>query len=506
MSDRSQQTRLHAGPALGGAQPLEPDEPFRIAILGDFSGRSNRAQRRTADELANCKPIWVDRDNFDAVMSRFGARLEGLLVTEDDGPIHLEFGELDDFGPDHLYGNVKLFASLRALRRRLLNPNTFDAAAEEVLGWRGAGATTVDRPSPDDTAANAAPHQLDELLEEVLGHSQPGDAEAGRVDWQGLIGSLIGPAERLPDRERQQALVSYVDEAAQATMLALLHHPSFQELESIWRTLFLLVHRLETDNKLKIGLFDISKQELAADLACQDVTDAGIYRTLVGGSRGTPGADPWSVLIGYYDFGVLEADVHTLGRAAVVASQCGAPFVAAAKRSVVGCPPRDTGRNPREWTPPADDAWQGLRNLPEAEYVCLVWPRFMVRLPYGSRWRPIESFAFEEVSASPRHARLLWGNPAMLVALLLGQSFTASGGQLRPGDVNEIGALPIWVYEDEDGDEHVHPCGELLLTEEAIAAAAAAGVSPLVSFHEQDRVQMAGYQSLRATPLAGRWS
>ena len=44
----------------------EEDSPFRVAILGDFSGRANRRATPQA-KLRDRKPIAVDLDNFDDV-------------------------------------------------------------------------------------------------------------------------------------------------------------------------------------------------------------------------------------------------------------------------------------------------------------------------------------------------------------------------------------------------------------------------------------------------------
>jgi len=42
------------------------DVPFRILLLGDFSGRANRGEP-SPDRL---RPYLVDRDNFDEVLGR----------------------------------------------------------------------------------------------------------------------------------------------------------------------------------------------------------------------------------------------------------------------------------------------------------------------------------------------------------------------------------------------------------------------------------------------------
>ncbi len=94
-------------------------------------------------------------------------------------------------------------------------------------------------------------------------------------------------------------------------MRAVLHNPDFQALEAVWRATFLLVRQLETGSQLKLYLVDISKQELAADLSsAADLRQSGLYRLLVEQSVETPGAEPWSIIVGNYSFGAGSDDVH----------------------------------------------------------------------------------------------------------------------------------------------------------------------------------------------------
>ena len=39
---------------------------------------------------------------------------------------------------------------------------------------------------------------------------------------------------------------------------------------------------------------------------------------------------------------------------------------------------------------------EGIRDSEDSRYVSLVLPRYAVRLPYGAKFVPVESFSFEE--------------------------------------------------------------------------------------------------------------
>jgi type VI secretion system protein ImpC len=270
-------------------------------------------------------------------------------------------------------------------------------------------------------------------------------------------------------------------------MAALMHHPGFRALEAIWRSVDFLVRRVETNENLKFFLIDISREELAADLMSQDdLSGTGLYRLLVESSVETAGGQPWSLLMGNYYFGAAADDSVLLGRLAKLAAAARAPFVTGSDGSVFGC--RNPGQctDHRFWNPVSSDAWQMLRNLPEADYLTMLWPRFMVRLPYGHRTRPTQYFDFEEVTQSTEK-HLLWGHPGILVVAAIVDSLLNSGWTKARKQSYEIADLPFWV-QTTDGEAVAHPCTELLLSERAVAAVQASGVVPLVAFKEQDKV------------------
>jgi len=50
------------------AKPMAGGAPFRLAVLGDFSGGANKGRLEVGDDLARRKPLRVDVDNIDQVM------------------------------------------------------------------------------------------------------------------------------------------------------------------------------------------------------------------------------------------------------------------------------------------------------------------------------------------------------------------------------------------------------------------------------------------------------
>lgn len=488
---------VNAGTDRSPAKPIS-EEPFRILLLGDFSGRANRG----APAPPNRKPVVIDRDNFDQVLASMGAELH--LGEGPHGPqMALRFQELEDFHPDRVYEKVELFQTLRETRRKLGNPSTFAEVAAAVKGWAGMPAPAPLAMPPLQPERSAVPPDLaalagGSLLENVLDVTESRPSPAGRRpdELQAFIEHAMAP-HVVPRQDPQLSeLVAQVDAAAGRLMRAILHHKDFQALEAAWRGVLFLVRGLETDAHLKLYLLDISKAELAADLnSSADLRNSGMCRLLVEEAADGLGAQAWAVAAGNFTFSRTEGDIETLGQLAKLMRVTGAPFLAEA--DLAG--DVDSSETAQHWN--------SLRHSPAAPWLGLALPRFLLRLPYGRETEPVESFAFEEMPGTPDHRDYLWANPAFACAYLLGQAFSSDGWNLRPGVNEKISGLPLHVYE-MGGEKRLKPCAELLMTESDAEWILEQGLMPLVSLKNEDAVRLLRFQSIAEplAPLPGRWS
>jgi type VI secretion system protein ImpC len=475
------------------------DEPFRIAILGDFSGRDNRKLfKKTLPH-----PIEIDRDNFDEVMTRLGVKLNIPVEGKRNNRVSITFNKLDDFHPDGLFERLELFQKLKQLRKKLYTPSAFAAAAAEVRSW----SKTVPVPvpvslSPAQGQSTSVSNLLVQMLEQTT--SQPQDDEL-----RSILKEVVRP-HLVPREVVQKAeLIERVDEEIGKLMRAILHNGDFQAIEATWRALYFLVKSLETDTELKLFLFDLSKAELEADLnSSEDLRETEFYRLIVEKSLGTPDEEPWALVVGNYSFKKTLEDTQMLGRIAKIASQAGASFISAASPQVLGCKSLITKPDPKDWkqSDAETQAWDDLRQLHEASYIGLILPRFLLRLPYAPESDPIEEFVFREMSNGEEHEKLLWGNPAFACAYLLGKSFSKYGWEFYPGVLQEIDDLPMYVFGN-NGEMKLKPCAEVLLSQKTAETILESGLMLLLSFKERDIVRLARFQSLTKplSPLAGRW-
>ena len=467
---------------------------FRLALLGDFSGRANAGSLDIGAALAARKPIRVDVDNLDDVLARMKLSL-ALPLAEDGGTIAVPIASMDDFHPDQLTENLDLFSQLRDLRRNLASKSGFDRAAKTVLSW--GGEAPLPRPRRARGAAVATDRKLSDFARLI---GAPAKAAAEEAEADDLIRRLVGPFI-VPARDsRQDALVARVDEALSATMRRVLHHPDFQTAEAVWRGVEFLVRRIETGAKMEIILYDVSAEELAADLAATDVLDeSGLYGMLVEQPSLDAHQGALSAVIGLYGFELAPPHADLLGRVAQICGAGGAPFI-------TGIAPDPLKLPFHEQHPLIKDAWTALQALPAAAYLGLAAPRFLMRMPYGKKTDPIDAFAFEEFTRQEGLSGMLWGHPAVLAALLLAETYARQGAKLKLGTIMTANEMPYYVYTDPDGEQVALPCTERLWSERQATQVASYRVMPLVSLRGRPEVRLGGFTSLAGQPIAGFWA
>jgi type VI secretion system protein ImpC len=481
------------------SRPKRSNDEFRIAILGDFSGRANARQIETGSALAERKPRTVDIDTFQSVFRGWNAVLR-LPLGADQGAVELKFQSLDDFHPDQLYGKLDVFSELSALRQRLKNASTFEAAARQMQSWPG-----ITRPA-NDTTTYAKPRGSEmpsgKLSDFARLIGQPNEPPTRDSTLDDLIRQVVAPHVVPAPHPEQQKMIAAVDQALSAAMRQILHHPDFQALEALWRSVDLLTRELETDGRLSIVLYDITADEVAADLSSTDeLESSGFYRLLVEKPASDPQFGPLSCLIGNYLFDQTPPHAELLVRIGKVAAAAQTPFIAGI------LPETCMQRDPEEIHPLVTESWSALRESPEAKYLGLAVPRFMLRWPYGAATEPIESFHFEEFTPQAGLSGMLWSNGAILAGLLLGKTFSEQGlKNMQLGSIMVLGDVPFYYYTDSDGDQIALPSTERMVSENTAVHIMSQNYMPVISIRGRPEVRLGSFKSLGGTLLAGPWA
>ncbi|MEP4037875.1 type VI secretion system contractile sheath large subunit [Pseudophaeobacter sp.] len=292
-----------------------------------------------------------------------------------------------------------------------------------------------------------------------------------------------------------------VDAALSDAMRLVLHHPEFQSLEAQWRSLDLIARSVEVDDSLEVVLYDVSAEELAADLAVQDdLTESGFTRLLTEEPMDLDlGRGGYSALIGMYGFEETPPHAELLGRIARVAAHVDAPFFTSLSPEFLKTAKKDR---------PAlvGNAWDTLQQMPEAGHLALASPRFLLRRPYGAKSNPVDAFDFEEFSEAEGLKGMLWGNPVVLVTILLARSFKQNGASMQLGSIMSLGGMPFHTVNDRFGDQVALPCTERNIDLDKIAMANERGVMAISAVKGRDELRLTSFSSLAGGEVLGPWS
>lgn len=482
---------------------------FSIAMMGNFSGNAQQGN------LNDRSFIEIDRYNFDEILASKALQLS-LCLDGDDNYIEVPLKSLKDFQPDRLYKNLEVFTQLRQLRDRLNNPATFKQAMLEMDLPQES--ITQDQPETQPQIAqstNAQPPPiesgaslLDSIMDETAGRlGQDSGASLSNSDSDKtasktkslvdiFIQQAVGDRKTLSRDARQDELVASIDEVIAQQMRNLLHHPRFQAVESLWRGVHFLVKRIRSGKAVKLYLLDVNEDELALDLASDDVTQSQLYSQF---SDSSAGDINWNLIIGDYRFGANIDDMLLLSQIGIITQQAGAQFIAAADESLVGCTSFAESPKASEWlteiNPAVNEAWLLLRKSPVARAISLALPRFLLRMPYGKKTSAVTAFAFEEMPDQPDHGHYLWGNPAFVKAEQIARAFLDSGWNMKFANVMSVEDLPIHYFE-QAGQTRVKPCAEIPLTDSGASKMIAQGLIPLWSVKNSDRIHSGDFHSI----------
>lgn len=153
--------------------------PLVVGIMADLSGMP-----ATVVPVGERRFVEIDRDNFDAIMSKIGPRLEVSALKMDPVPGvelggTLTFNKIDDFEPEHIVRSVSGLSDLFDTRNELrdlmakldgnaklegrLNAFFVDADGKEVdpatreAGLKTLGGTVAAAPAKPDPAVKPEP-------------------------------------------------------------------------------------------------------------------------------------------------------------------------------------------------------------------------------------------------------------------------------------------------------------------------------------------------------------
>jgi type VI secretion system protein ImpC len=127
-------------------------------------------------------------------------------------------------------------------------------------------------------------------------------------------------------------------------------------------------------------------------------------------------------------------------------------------------------------------------------------PRFLSRLPYGSKTDPVPEFDFEEDVEGADHSKYTWANAAYAMGTNITRSFNMYGWCSRIRGIESGGAvegLPCHTFPTDDGGVDMKCPTEIAISDRREAELAKNGFMPLVHKKNSDFAAFIGAQSLQ---------
>ncbi len=309
--------------------------------------------------------------------------------------------------------------------------------------------------------------------------------------------------------------IANIDELINDQLNLIIHHERFQKLEASWRGLWFLAVQADGALNIKIRLLDISWAEVVRDISrALDFDQSQLFKKIYSEEYGTPGGEPYGVIIGDYEISHKISkkhrhdDISTLEGLSQIAAASFAPFIAAASSelfgvddfSTLGLPLNlQTIFNQQEYI-----KWRALRDKPDSRFVALTVPRMLMRLPYRTRPGSYKGIYFYEKSHNAGLENYLWGNAAYAMASILIREFTNVGwfGHIRGVPRNHISGglltnLPVDCFAT-DADEIAHkPVTDVVITDSLERELSDLGLMPLCQCYDTPFTAFYNNQSIQ---------
>jgi len=298
------------------------------------------------------------------------------------------------------------------------------------------------------------------LLDQVMAQTRLAPSEEGydiaRQGVAAFIAELLQDNEGSPQVNKAvvDRMIIELDARIGSQVDEILHDQAFQQLESAWRGLKLLVDRTDFRQNIKLDLLHATKEELLEDFEfAPELSQSGLYQHVYAAEYGQFGGEPVGAIIGNYDFSPSTPDIKLLQFTAAVGAMAHAPFLSSVAPSFFGIDSFQELPNIKDFKAifegPKYARWRSLRESEDARYLGLTAPRFLLRMPYDPVENPVKSFHYREtVDAS--HEHYLWGNTAYLLADRLTESFAKyrwCPNIIGPQSGGAVENLPVHTYE-----------------------------------------------------------
>ncbi len=280
-------------------------------------------------------------------------------------------------------------------------------------------------------------------------------------------------------------MIAELDQQLSKQLDEIMHHSQFQNLESSWRGLKLLIDRTDFRENIKVQLLSVSKDDLLDDFEdAPEVVKSGLYKQVYTSEFGQFGGEPVGVMISNYQLSPSTPDVKLMQHVSSVAAMSHAPFIASAGPQFFDLETFEGLPNLKDlksiFEGPKYAKWNSFRESEDSRYVGLTMPRFLLRPPYDSEENPVKVFNYQE-NVSNDHEDYLWGNTSFTLGSRLTDSFAKfrwCPNIIGPQSGGSVDDLPLHHFESMGEIETKIPT-EILISDRKEFELADEGFIPL---------------------------
>lgn len=299
-----------------------------------------------------------------------------------------------------------------------------------------------------------------------------------------------------------QHSISLINELINEQLNEIIHHPTFQQLEASWRGLDYLINQAEDAKNIKIKMLSLSWSELAKDMMRSlEFDQSQLFNKIYSEEYGTPGGEPYGVLLGDYEISHKPSQRHTyddisvLEHIAEVASASFCPFIAGASSELFGLDDFSSLPNTLKldsvFAQKEYIKWENLRRKLDSRFIGLTLPRVLMRKPYRTEPGNYKGHFFYENIGNANAQSYLWGNACYALGGILLREFKNIGwfGHIRGAPRNHLGGglltnLTKINFSTDKNPIAYRPATEIIITDTTEKSLSELGFIPICQCYD----------------------
>jgi type VI secretion system protein ImpD len=291
--------------------------------------------------------------------------------------------------------------------------------------------------------------------------------------------------------------IALLDQMINEQVNEIIHHNDFQQLEASWRGLWYLVTQAEASRTIKIKVLDISWAEVSRDIErALDVDQSHLFQKIYSEEYGTPGGEPFGVIIGDYEVSHKRSprhphdDISTLSGLSQIAAASFAPFICSVSSEFFGLDDFSTLGMPINlhsiFAQNEYIRWRSLREKQDSRFLGLTLPKILMRKPYRTEPGTYKGIYFYEKPGKDGKSTYLWGNACYAFGGVLIREFANVGwfGHIRGVPRDQIGGglitnLPNVSFNTDKEMVVLKPSVDVIITDSMERELSDLGLIPL---------------------------